>query len=153
MPPEARFDRSALAAVLDRQYGVVTRAQALAVHMSSTAVQYRIREGGAWRVLLPGVYLTHGGRATDDQRDIAALLYGGPASVVTGPAALRRHGFRAMQAVTVDVLVPPGTQRRDAAFARLHRTTRMPDMHCYAGPVRYALVPRATVDTARGLPR
>jgi hypothetical protein len=40
------------------------------------------------------VYLSHTGSATDEQRDMAALLYAGPRSVLSGPAPLRRHGGR-----------------------------------------------------------
>jgi hypothetical protein len=42
-------------------------------------------------------------------------------------------------------------QRRDASFARLHRTTRMPERVWSFGPLRYALPARAVADTARGM--
>jgi len=82
---------------------------------------------------------------------MAAQLYGGPESVITGPAALPCHRIRAPQSRFVDVLVPLGRQRQDAGFARLHRTSRMPERMYRYGPLRYALAPRAVADTARGL--
>jgi hypothetical protein len=48
-------------------------------------------------------------------------------------------------------LVSASRRRRDAAFVRLHRTTRMPRRSQQVGPVRYALLARAVADTARSL--
>ena len=72
----------------------------------------------------PGVYLTHAGRPADEQREMAALLYAGPSGVLTGAAALRRHGLWAYrpsgeasdQRSPVDVLVPLANRRSDAGF-------------------------------------
>jgi hypothetical protein len=71
--------------------------------------------------------------------------------VVTGPAALRCHHIRAELTDLIDVLVPASRKRRDAAFVRLHRTTRMPERIWLAGPVRYARPPRAVADAVRDL--
>jgi hypothetical protein len=145
------FDRKALAALLDKQHGVLSREQALECGMSRPVVRYRCREAGPWRVLLPGVYLSHTGTATDEQRDIAALLYAGPRSALSGPAALRRHGVRAPRSDLVDVLVPRATRRQDAGFARLHRTAQLPRLVCVAGEISYVLAPRAVADAVRGM--
>jgi hypothetical protein len=51
----------------------------------------------------------------------------------------------------VDVLVPAGTQKRDAGFVRIHRTTRLPEPFGVAGEVRFAFPPPAVADAARGL--
>ena len=83
---------------------------------------------------------------------MAALLYAGPGSLVTGPMALLHHSIRSGSGVDViDVLVPVGRQRLSTGFARLHRTARMPARASSAGPVRLALVPRAVADTVRQL--
>jgi hypothetical protein len=82
---------------------------------------------------------------------MAALLYGGKGSVITGPAALRAHRIRGAQSKLVDVLVPAARQRRDAAFVRLHRTTRMPGRVWKFGPLRYAPPARAVADAVRDL--
>ena len=82
---------------------------------------------------------------------MAAQLYGGPQSVITGPAAALCHRIRAPESEFVDVLVPLGWQRRDAGFTRLHRTSRLPERIHTFGPIRYALAPRAVADTVRHL--
>jgi hypothetical protein len=46
------------------------------------------------------------------------------------------------------LLVPASRVRQGAAFARLHRTTRMPPRVCCSGPVCYTLAPRAVADAA-----
>jgi hypothetical protein len=152
MPRRAQYDERAVAVLVRRQHGVIAREQAMSCGIGRPVLNYRGRAGGPWPAILPGVYLTHNGTATDDQRDMAALLYAGPHGVLTGPAALRRHGVAAPLADVVDVLVPQGVQRVDAGFARLHRTVRLPRGFCVAGEIRYALVPRAVADAVRGLP-
>lgn len=102
-------------------------------------------------MLLPTVYIAATGMPSLAQQQMAAQLYGGPGSVITGSAAALSHRIRAPQSEFVDVLVRLTRQRQDANFARLHRTSRMPE-HVYTfGPIRYALAPRAVADTVRGL--
>jgi hypothetical protein len=101
--------------------------------------------------LLPGVYLAMTGTPTTLQLEMAAMLHAGSGSVITGLAALRCHHIRAELSDVVDVLVPASRQRRDAAFVRLHRTTRMPGRTWQVGPVRYTVLPRAVADAVRGM--
>ena len=79
------------------------------------------------------------------------MLYAGNGSVITGSAALRCHNLRSASSDLVDVLVPATRQRRDSAFVRLHRTSRMPERIWQLGPLRYAPPARAVADAARGL--
>lgn len=151
MPRQCDFDKQALARLLSRQDSVIARAQALGCGMSEKAVRFRLRDGGPWQALLPGVYLSHTGLASADQREVGALLYAGPRAVLTGGAALRRFDLAGRQTDCVDVLVPADAQKRDAGFVHVHRTRRLPERICVAGPVRYALPPRAVADAARGL--
>lgn len=151
MPLKAQYDERAFAALVRKQHGVIGREQAMSCGLGRSALNYRGRAGGPWPAILPGVYLTHTGTATDDQRDMAALLYAGPRSVITGAAALRRHGIVANPGNAVDVVVPENVQRVDAGFVRLHRTVRLPRGFCVAGEIRYALPPRAVADAARWL--
>ena len=92
------------------------------------------------------------GAPTTLQQEMAALLYAGPGSVITGPAALRSHHIRTELTDTVDVLVPSARQRSDTKFVRLHRTTRMPERIWEAGPVRYVPASRAVADAVLALP-
>jgi hypothetical protein len=151
MAPSQRLDQDALLATLERQIAVITRRQAFAVGLTRHALRHRLRAGGPWRSLLPGVYVAATGTPTTLQQEMAALLYAGPGTVITGLAAIRHHDIRGPVTEFVDVLVPASRRRRDAAFVRLHRTTRMPGRSQQVGPVRYALLARAVADTARSL--
>ena len=106
---------------------------------------------GRWQRLLPGVYLAVTGTPTVDQRDMAALLYAGPSTVITGLAALRRNGLRAPRTEIVDVLIPATRQRRSTGFVAIHLTTRLPSLVCVTDGIQFALAPRAVADAARGL--
>jgi hypothetical protein len=130
---------------------VIARYQALAVGLSENALRHRLRPGGPWRKLLPGIYLTMTGTPTTLQQEMAALLYAGNGSLVTGPAALRCHHIGKIVPDLVDVLVPATRQRHDAGFVRLHRTTRLPGRIWQMGPVRYVPPPRAVADAVRGM--
>ncbi len=151
MPSSTRARRDALERILDRQLDLITRQQALAAGLTSHALRHRLRPGGPWHSVLPGVYIAATGTPTIGQAEMAALLYGGPGSVITGPAALRYLHVRTPPSELIDVLVPATRQRKDVAFVRLHRTTRMPERTRTFGPLRYALPARAVADTARDL--
>lgn len=99
--------------------------------------------------MLPGVYAAVTGVMTADQRDMAALLYGGHGSVITGQAALRGLRISTAVAETVDVLIPAARRRQSSGFAAMHRTIRLPELWVAEGPLRYAMAPRAVADAAR----
>jgi hypothetical protein len=139
-----------LAELLDRQHSVASRGQLLTLGLKDNAMQYRVRAGGPWQTLLPGVYLAATGVPSFPQKEMAALLYAGPGSLITGPVALMHHSIRSSASTDIiDALVPIERQRASIGFARLHRTARMPERTCSAGPVRLALAPRAVADTVR----
>src|SRR5215472_1796855 len=140
---------AALARTLAYQSGVVSRQQLLALGLSPRVLDRKVRVGGRWQRLLPGIYLTVTGTPTRDQRDIAALLYGGPGSTLTGVSALRRHGLSYQDSSAVHVLVPASRQRRSTGYVVVHRTRRLPPLVCYEGPVQFALPARAVADAAR----
>jgi hypothetical protein len=151
MAPSTRIDRDALARTLEQQLGVMTREQAVAVGLTRHALRHRLRLEGPWQGLLPGVYLAATGSPTLIQQEMAAMLYAGPGSVITGLAAVRQHHIRGPVTELVDVLVPASRRRRDTGFVRLHRTTRMPTRVWRLGPLRYVLPARAVADTVRDL--
>lgn len=130
---------------------MIAREQVLEHGLTVDALRWRLRPHGPWQRLLPGVYLSRTGSPTADQRDMAALLFAGPGSVLTGWAAMRRLGLRASRASAVDVLVAAGRKRESRGFVRLHRTTRVPGMFCLNGEIRFAMAARAVTDAARGL--
>ncbi|HEY2242541.1 MAG TPA: hypothetical protein VGI21_27305 [Streptosporangiaceae bacterium] len=151
MSRTAAYDQRRLADILRRQHQIIGRDQAFACGLTPAAVQHRIRPGGPWRRLLPGVYVALTGPVMAEQRDMAALIHAGPRSVLTGLAAARRHGFLVPEAGPVDVLVPPQVRRQSTGFVRVRQSTRMPPEVHVAGEVRYARPERAVADAARSL--
>ena len=151
MAPSTRIDRDALARTLDQQLDVITRRQAAAAGLTKHALQHRLRLEGPWQSLLPGVYLAATGTPTLIQQEMAALLYAGQSSVITGNAAVRQHHIRGPATEFIDVLIPVSRKRRDAAFVRVHRTTYLPTRAWRLGPLRYALPARAVADAVRDL--
>ena len=130
---------------------MITREQAVVVGLTKHALRHRLRLGGPWQGLLPGVYLAATGSPTLIQQEMAAMLYAGPGSVITGLAAVRQHHIRRPVTELIDVLMPASRRRRDADFVRLHRTTRLPTRVWKLGPLRYVLPARAVADAARDL--
>ncbi len=82
---------------------------------------------------------------------MAAMLYAGPGSVVTGLAALRGQEIRAPATELVDVLVPATHRGTSRDFAVLHRTSRMPSREMCDLALRYAPPSRAVADAVRDL--
>lgn len=140
-----------LRALIEKQSAVVTRAQALRGGLSHHAVSHRLREAGPWQPILPGVYLTVTGKPTRTQREIAAVLYGGPSAVITGLAAVHHHRMPAPGSDVIDLLVPTRRQCRSISYVAVHRTTRMPKLVVGPSTVSYALPARAVADAARTL--
>jgi hypothetical protein len=149
MTASTTLDRTMLAKLLGRQHDVIARQQAMLCGMSEQALRHRLRPGGPWQRLLPGVYLAKTGTPTLDQRDAAALLYAGPGSVITAFAALRRLGIRAPSTAHVDVLVPVDRRRRSVEFVRVQRTRRMPGLVYLSGTIHFTIAARAVADAAR----
>jgi hypothetical protein len=134
---------------MEKQAHVVTRAQALRGGLSHHAVSHRLRAGGSWQPLLPGVYLTVTGKPTQRQRDVAAVLYGGTYAVISGLAAVRHHRMQGPETDSVDLLVPARRQCRSVSYVVVHRTTRMPELVAGSPQASYALPARAVADAAR----
>jgi hypothetical protein len=146
------LDGRAVARLLERQYGVLSRSQALAMGLSSGGIRHRIRPGGIWRQMLPGTFVTSTGEPSAEQREMAAVLYAGPDSVITGPAALRRLWIRGPDTARVDVIVGHDQcSRRSRDFVAVHRTRRMPDTVLLKGALPLVPPARAVLDTVTWL--
>lgn len=153
MPKRSASDAERLRQVLQAQHQVITRQQALLCGLPPSTLDRYIAAGGPWQRLLPGVYLAVTGAATQDQREMAALLYAGPRSLITGSAAVRRHRLSPPGPNLVDVLIPWTDRRQSAGFVRVHRTRRMPTRRYRVGMIRFTKAPRAVADAARSLTR
>jgi hypothetical protein len=140
-----------LGPLIRKQDCLVSRTQALAAGLSPGVLRHRLRLGGPWSVCLPGVYLTVTGTPTQAQREIAAILYGGPNSVLTGTVALRHHRLPAPDSAAIDLLIPAPSRRQSVSYVCVHRTSRMPGI-VFGPPHRAYVSPaRAAADAARGL--
>jgi hypothetical protein len=82
MPVTVRID--GLGELLDQQFSVASRGQLTELGMKDTAMRWRVRAGGPWQTLLPGIYLGLTGAPNLPQKEMAALLYAGPGSLITG---------------------------------------------------------------------
>jgi hypothetical protein len=153
MPKRSAFDPERLRQVLKAQHQVITRRQAALCGLPHSTLDRYIAPGGPWQRLLPGVYLAVTGSVTQDQREMAALLYAGRPSLITGPAAVRRHRLSSPGPDTIDVLIPWDRRRQSTGFVRMHRTRRMPDRGYVTGKIWFAKAPRAVADAARSLAR
>src|SRR5260370_22396955 len=60
---------------LSRQHCVISRQQAEGIGLTADAIRHRIRRGGPWQRIFPGVYLTRTVTPTPDPMEKAALLY------------------------------------------------------------------------------
>ena len=133
---------------LAAQHQVITRSQAFACGISRSTLGVWCRPDGKWQKLLPGVYLTVTGKPTSEQRLVAARLYAGRRSAVTGPAAVRLHRLRSPGPDVIDVLIPWSVKRQSVGFVRVHRTRRMPRVF-RTGAIIFAEPARAVADAAR----
>ncbi|MEU0373449.1 hypothetical protein ABZ070_24895 [Streptomyces sp. NPDC006283] len=157
-----------LGRLADVRRRVVSGAQLRTQGVAPARVAEQCRPGGAWQLLLPGVYLLHSGPPTSEERLHATLLYAGrpvlpaprqePApygeAMITGLAALALHGFSAAPPLTalelIDVLVPRTRRLRSAGCARLVRGHTLPRAQEITGmPV--APAPRAVADAVAQL--
>jgi hypothetical protein len=149
MPRSATAVPHRLDDVIQRQNGVLTRRQALDRGLSPSALRHRLRRGGPWQQILPGVCLTHSGPSTFDQRVTAALLYAGPGAVLTGEVALWLHRVTGRYELRqIHVLVDHGRRKSSTGFVRLMRTRRLP-LAVLRRREPCAPVARAVADTCR----
>jgi hypothetical protein len=93
MTNHTAYDSPSLSTLIERQHGVLTAAQAKAGGLPHETLRRRVQRG-LWQRLVPGVYALQGGPPSRGQWLVAAQLYAGDESVLTGEAALAVHGIR-----------------------------------------------------------
>jgi very-short-patch-repair endonuclease len=134
-----------------RQAGVVSLAQAVAAGMSPDTVQRRVRQG-RWSRLHPGIYLVGGHRRTPEARVRAAWLWGGPHSVVTGPAAAYWLRMLDRAPAIIELSVPARASPRPRPGIRLRRRDLFDSDVRELEGIRVAAAPFAALETAVALP-
>ncbi|MGH2951767.1 MAG: DUF559 domain-containing protein [Solirubrobacterales bacterium] len=142
--------RAEVWALAERQHGVVSRAQLLAVGFSPQAITHRIakrRLHPVWR----GVYAVGRPELTRDGRWMAAVLVCGAEAVLSHRSAAELWGVRGHREGPIDVSVPEPSRRRRPGIVVHRRSTLAPaDVTRRRGiPVTTAV--RTLVDIAVGL--
>jgi hypothetical protein len=85
-------DEGAVGGLLRAQEGVVSRRQLLALEITDSEIERKLRRR-EWATVHPGVYVEHTGPLTWLQRAWAAVLFYAPAALA-GPSALRAANLR-----------------------------------------------------------
>jgi very-short-patch-repair endonuclease len=119
---QSGFNR-ALAIVAERQHGVVTLAQLVALGLSPAAVRARVKSGRLRR-LHRGVYAVAGVPLGPHAHLMAAVLACDPGAVLSHQSAAALWGFRGSAATVIDVTVPTRAGRRRQGI-RVHRGDRL----------------------------
>ena len=104
-----------------RQYGLITREQAIRAGASRSTIECRLRAGN-WDLIRPAVYAIAGAPATWEQAVLAACLAGGPVAFASHGTALRLWGLSdKVDRDVIHLISPPGRRiRLDGITA--HRT-------------------------------
>ncbi|HET9170786.1 MAG TPA: type IV toxin-antitoxin system AbiEi family antitoxin domain-containing protein [Actinospica sp.] len=163
MAINAVLEEPTLSTLINSQHGVLTAAQAKAGGLAHETLRRRVQRG-LWQRLVPGVYALQGGPPSRVQWLMAAQLYAGEQSVLTGQAALAVHGLRPPRDSAagaagfggvqgghcgarprLDALVPHTRRRQSVAPLRIIRTTRFPEA-TRSGLLRVAPLARSVVD-------
>lgn len=167
-----------LSQLSDVRQRVLTIAQLRAHGVTTAEIDERCRPGGGWQQVLPGVVVLHPAPATGEERLHATLRYAarslresgvpvqpagtGPApapqlypdAMITGLAALALYRFTAAPSLLaldrIDVLVPRLRRLRSAGFARIVRTSALPETETVLG-IPVAPAPRALADAVAEL--
>jgi very-short-patch-repair endonuclease len=109
-----------LVALIARQDGLVTTAQAVQHGLDESVLRRRARDQG-WRRVAPRVYLAAGHRFTVRARIRAAGLWAGDHATVCGPAAAWWHGMLDTAPTDIAVTVPRRLGMRGYPGVRIRR--------------------------------
>jgi len=139
--------------LLRHQYDVIARRQAHRYGPTEAKLRHRLRADGPWQKILPGVYSTRTGVVTQEQRQMAALLYAGPGAVLTGAWAVRRYHLECTGLNEADILVPAKSRVQGYGWVRIQHTTRMPSGTSSTKGIVFAPLARAVADAARRMTR
>ncbi|MGN6299536.1 MAG: hypothetical protein ACTHN8_00400 [Angustibacter sp.] len=153
MPRRRTTDLAAVDDLIALRERVVSHADLTGVGLSLSTVCKRIRRGGPWQRAHPGVVITHSGTPTRRELLLAALAYAGDGAVLTGTAALRLLGVRAVaRDRSQHVLVAHQRRKQSRPGLTVERTRHLPPAIEHDG-LPLAPVARCVVDACRQMHR
>ena len=122
--------------LLDRQSGVISRAQAIRLGLAATAVDNRLRSG-RWQRLQHGVYATFTGPPDREAVLWGVVLRAGPAAALSHHTAAELHNLSNGPSRLIHVTVP-ASQRVDPMSGAIVHHSRAFDtiVHAMASPPR-----------------
>jgi very-short-patch-repair endonuclease len=135
-----------IAALADRQHGVVARRQLLAAGVAAHAIQAR-RGLGRLHTIHHGVYAVGHRNLTREGRWMAAVLAGGPEAVLSHRAAAALHGLRPYGGPEVTAPVYRARPR-----ITVYTSTLPEDEITLVDGIPVTIVPRTLLDLASVLP-
>src|SRR6478672_1112740 len=112
--------------LLDRQAGVLSRSQLLALGLTRSQARRHV-VNGRWHMLLPGVYAGFTGPVGQVARIWSALLYAGPDAVASHGTALWLAGVLDRPPVVTHVSIPATRRVQPQPGLRIHRTRMSAD--------------------------
>ena len=134
-----------LADLARRQYGLFSRAQALALGTSLGLIQRRVASG-RWVVMAPGVYGLPGVPPSWRRDLMAACLQAGAGSVISHEAAAALHRVASFPTGPVVVLLAHGDHQH-LRIGRLRQSTDLGAHHCtVVDGIPATTLPRTLVD-------
>lgn len=116
-----------LAAVLDAQQGIISRAQGIEC-IGEKGIRLRLAAG--WQIVFPGVYAAFRAALTQSQRMWAAFLYAGECGMFTDRVVLEAFGIRFLpdeDPELLHVLLPWERARKSLSFLKVTRTRYLPE--------------------------
>ncbi|GAA0923306.1 DUF559 domain-containing protein [Pseudonocardia zijingensis] len=140
-----------LLALITRQDGLITTAQAVRHGLDESLLRRRARAQG-WERVAPRVYLAAGHRLTARARIRAAALWGGELSTISGPAAAWWHGMPASAPDEIAVTVPRRLGLRGFPGVRVRRRDLAAPDRVVLDGVWCTAVPLTALETAAALP-
>lgn len=138
-----------LARLVQRQAGVLTRAQLTSFGITSHAVDRHL-DAARWKSVGPVLVITHCGPMDRAGRAWAAVLNAGPSAGLCSWSALSQWGLRGWDRDQWHVVVPRGHKPPPLGWVRLHESRRHSEADLIRPDARPAThdVHRAAIDAA-----
>jgi very-short-patch-repair endonuclease len=106
-----------------RQYGVVSRSQALRAGLTADMIKFRVRSD-RWRQIHTGIYATFTGVPGRNAQLWAAVLSAGPGAILSHETAAELHRLIDQPSDAIHVIVPWQRRIAVASGVSLHRSKR-----------------------------